>query len=276
MTWNACTTAPTTRKQAWLAPIISILFLPTLTAIYMGQVNTLVYFGLALTLFCQQKGRHTLAGAALAITLLKPHLVYLTVPILLLQALTNRRWRFLIGFGSMLLALTGITFLLRPSFLTEYITTMAGGNLLNWATPTLGGVLGTTVGWQEARLMGLGILPLALWWWWCNRNRIPFPILVQITLLISVITAPFGWGYDAIVLLIPILQIAVWLAEGRFALQTTWFLVAALLLTDALAFVQRSVMQSEVEVFWLPLAIMAIYLTAYHLRNKELIVAQTV
>jgi hypothetical protein len=275
LTWKACTTRPTADKTTLIAPLIAILFLPTLNAIYMGQVNTLVFFGLALMLFCQQKEHQTLAGAALVLTLVKPHLVYVTIPILLLQALSSRQWRFLVGFGSALALLTGITFLFRPSFITEYASTTAEGNLLSWATPTLGGILSTTLGWQEARLMGLIVLPLTICWWWLNRGKFSIPILVQSTLLISVMTAPFGWGYDAIVLLIPILQIAVWLVEGRYSTQSAWLFIAALVLIAALAFYQRRVMQSEVEVFWIPLAITAVYFTAYYLQKKELAVAQT-
>lgn len=269
LAWKASTEQPTISQRAWLAPLFCIVFAPALTAIYMGQINTLVFFGLALALFLQRTGRQTGAGAALTLTMVKPHLVYITVPILLLAALSKRWWRFIAGFGGTLVVLTAVTFALRPSFLTEYASSTADGDLLGWVTPTLGGFIGATTGWNDAKLMGLIVLPVTIVWWWRYRNQLSVVTLVQITLLISVVTAPFGWGYDVIVLLIPILQIIIWLFEQRYTWPVTALFVAALLLIDILAFYQRTIMQSEVEVFWIPLAITAVYLTSYYLKNDK-------
>ena len=51
MAWLASTSSPEVKKRAWISPIIAFIYAPTLTAFYMGQVNTLVFFGLALYLF---------------------------------------------------------------------------------------------------------------------------------------------------------------------------------------------------------------------------------
>jgi hypothetical protein len=98
-----------------------------------------------------------------------------------------------------------------------------------------------------------------------------------LTLLVSVDTAPFGWGYDAIVLLIPILQIVVWTVVEQAATAAAWVVFAALVLIAGLAFYHRMVMQSEYEAFWIPLAVTAVYLAAYHtLRNRKGVAAQEV
>ena len=269
ITWLACARDTAVKKQAWLAPIIAFLFAPTLTALYMGQVNTLVFFGLALTLWGLVKERQVLAGLGLSLTMVKPHLVYLTVSVLLLRALYYRQWRFLAGFGGSLLVLTGITFLLRPTFVREYLTSAAGGGLLQWATPTLGGFLGSALGWHWAILMGVLVLPLVIIGWWWQRDRIPVIELLQMTLLISVITAPFGWGYDAIVLLIPMIQIFVWVFEKAFSRIMSVGFVVALLAIDVLIFYHRTVMVSEVEVFWVPIAIAVLYFAARFFKQRR-------
>jgi hypothetical protein len=277
LTWKACAGRPSDNQRAWIAPLVIIFFIPTLNALYSGQVNTFVLFGLAAALFFQTVERRTLAGAALALTMVKPHLVYITVPILLLQAVSRRQWRFVVGFGGVLVLLSGVALLLRPSFPAEYASTTAGGDLLRWLTPTLGGFLQATLGWGWAKFIGVIVLPAAIWLWWRNRDSVSQPVLVHLTSLVSVATAPFGWGYDAIVLLIPILQIVVWTLEEQAATAVAWLLFAALVLIAGLAFYHRMVMQSEYEAFWIPLAVTAVYLAAYHtLRNRKGVAAQEV
>lgn len=268
MTWKACARQPHVQKWVWIAPATSILFAPALNAFYMGQINPLVFFGLALMLFVHVE-HAALAGAALALTMVKPHLVYITVPILLLHKLVDRQWRFLLSFGGTLAALTSITYFLRPSFITEYVVSSSGGNLLGWATPTLGGILSMSLGWEWAKLMGVVILPLFILWWWRRGNKLRLPGLVQITLLASVVTAPFGWGYDVIVLLIPLLQVIIWNVAGHFSRYISWLFIVTLIVTNALIFYQRRNMENELQAFWVPIAIAAIYFVAYLLKQND-------
>ncbi|HEX6384422.1 MAG TPA: hypothetical protein VF177_07110, partial [Anaerolineae bacterium] len=206
--------------------------------------------------------RRFVAGASLALPLVKPHLVYVTVPLLLLRAVLKRQWSLLLGLGITLLGLTLVVFLLRPAFLADYTHTVGRGNLLNWETPTLGGILAATWGWHWAKLMGIGLLPLVIFLWWRDGEHMSTRALVNVTLLVSVITAPFGWGYDAVVLLIPLLQIIVWLAEGRFSRLEAGGLVAALLLINTISLYQRAITVNELYYFWLPLAIAGLYFVA--------------
>ena len=270
LAWQAMAKTKSGRNRAWVAPVIAIIFAPTLTALYMGQVNTFVLLGLALTLFFQHKNRDGLAGMGLALAMVKPHLVYITVPIILLNSLANKQWRLIIGFLGSLLLLTGITFVQRPTFIFEYLSGVNEGNLFDWLTPTLGDFINVTLGWPHADLMGIILLPLMCLWWWLNRKKIHFSELLQITLIVSVITAPFGWGYDAIVLLIPILQIVIWAFE---TIQSKWIqisLIIGLILLDGFAFYHRTVMQNEVEVFWIPIAIGVLYFIArYFAYNQQ-------
>lgn len=272
LTWLACTKRSEAERVAWLAPLIAMFFLPVLTTLFMGQINTLVFFGLGLFLFLQQK-RHPLgAGGALALTMVKPHLVYITVPILLIQALLEQNWRFLAGFAGVLLALTAVALGLRPSFPADYAASVGNGNLLAWITPTLGGILDLTFGWQWAKLMGLILLPLAILLWWQYRDKVNTLELVQLSLLVSIITAPFGWAYDVVVLLIPLLQVVVWLWEKRFSPKQTGTLILALLLTNSLIIWQRfnQTGAGDEQFFWVPLALSLIYFAAFTWKRHNL------
>ncbi len=263
--WKTFAKQASTQRRGHLASLIGLLFLPSLITLLMGQVNTLVFFGVAAFLFFAKRKQFFVAGLCLGLTLVKPHLVYITLPIILLHMVWTRRdFRALAGLTVGIVALTAVVFALRPSFLSDYTQTVSQGSLLAWETPTLGGVLATTLGWQWARLMGIVILPLAVWQWWRYHNKIDLSIWVSGTLLLSVITAPFGWAYDVIVLLIPLIQIFVWIADGKYN-QLEAFGWAVLFIGINLgAIYQRTLGIHELQAYWVPIAIALAYFLAYY------------
>jgi hypothetical protein len=239
-------------------------------ALLMGQVNTLVFMGLAGFLFFYNRDQLFLAGLCLVLTLVKPHLVYLTLPVIFLHLLWMRRdYRAASGLIVGIVALTAVVFVLRPSFITDYTQTVSQGSLLAWETPTLGGILAASFGWQWAKLMGIIILPITVWLWWWNREQLDLNIWVQATVLISVITAPFGWGYDVIVLLLPLLQMVIWIAEGRYNRLEGFGWGAVLVGINLGAIYQRSFEISEVETYWVPIALAVVYFSAYYRQEKR-------
>lgn len=246
------------RYLIWIAPLVAFAYSPTLIALIAGQVNVLVLCGLALFLFFDSQKRDELTGAALALTLVKPQLVYVTAPILLLDLVRQRRWRALLGLAVALLSLSAVVFFLRPTFPFEYAVTVAGGRLFDYDTPTLGGALGAAINWQWGRLIALVVLPLAILIW-SRRARWEARTLVDVTLLISVITAPFAWSYDFVVLLVPLLRIVGWMVAQRFAPLETCALALVLVSADALSFYQRVLTPSELYFFWIPLLIAGVY-----------------
>lgn len=202
LVWRVYARREATQRRWAIAPLVAFTFSPVLTILMMGQVNSLVFLGLAIFLYFEQRNRQFKAGMGLVLMLVKPHLVYITAPLILLTAIVKRQWRVLIGMGITLLILMFIVFLLHPTFLVDYGRSIAGGRLLRWATPTLGGILAETFGWNWGKLVGVVILPLAVILWWRKREQFDISSLVNVTLLVSVITAPFGWGYDAVVLFV--------------------------------------------------------------------------
>lgn len=147
LAWQVYTQQRDRKYLFLLAPLASLLFLPTMVALWMGQVNTLVFAGLAAFLFLESRRQPFLAGTSLTLTLVKPHLVYVTIPILLLNALYQRNWRLLGGLFFGMISLTGVMFALRPEFLSDYLNGVSDGRLLLWQTPTLGGALAYWFGW---------------------------------------------------------------------------------------------------------------------------------
>lgn len=246
------------RRQIWIALLVAFTFSITLVTLAMGQVNTLVLAGLAGFLFFASRARWGFAGAALALTTIKPQLVYLTLPLLLFDCLLKKRWRAIAGFASTLLGLGAIVFLLRPTFLSEYFTLAGTGRLLAWENPTLGGWLSVTRGWDWARLMGLAILPLLLLLRWRSGDSWNLSTLVDTSLILSLITAPFAWSYDFIVLLIPLVSSIVRFIENRSIIALVVF-ITILIGADIISYYQRLQSPNDVDYVWIPLLIAVLY-----------------
>ena len=83
--------------------------------------------------------------------------------------------------------------------------------------------------------------------------------LIDVALMAGLVVAPVGWSYDQVMLLIPLLSVLGWAADGtlnkREAVVIVWVLVAA----NALTFYQRIQTPSEVWFFWVPLVMAGAY-----------------
>jgi hypothetical protein len=87
----------------------------------LGQPSHLVYLLQVVAVWGLVKQRDSLAGAALALSTLKPQMGYLIVPLLLLWALRERRLRFVgafaLSFGGLMLA----SFIAQPDWLGDWV-----------------------------------------------------------------------------------------------------------------------------------------------------------
>lgn len=119
LAWITFDTAPTRPKLivAWMA---GVAFVPGLMTLRQGQVRTLVLLGVVGFLFFIEREQDFWAGAALALTTIKPHTVYLLWIVVLWWVVTQERWRALIGTLAVLavssLVLTGIW----PEWIADY------------------------------------------------------------------------------------------------------------------------------------------------------------
>jgi hypothetical protein len=259
--WDLYASQPETRRRIGLGFLMAFAFIPTLTALLIGQVSTLVLFGLAGFLYYERRQQPFHAGVALALTTIKPHLVYITVPLILLEMARQRRWRTVIGFLAPLLLGVLITFLLRPTFLTEYFSTVGGGGLLYRTVPTLGFFLSRITGWPAIRLMGVVILPLLIVWWWRRgrQSSLNLPDLVASTLLLSLISAPFGWSFDVIIFLVPLLQLLLWMIEGKIAQHRSLAILLLFVAANGVTLYQRSLQLRDDYFFWFPIVMACLY-----------------
>jgi hypothetical protein len=112
------------RPRPWL---LALLIVWTLIAYYpsrgliLGQPGLSVYFLEIVALWGLVKERDGLAGAALALSTIKPQMGFLFVPFLLLWGIHARRWRFIgasaVTIGILVLA----SFVLQPTWLRDWL-----------------------------------------------------------------------------------------------------------------------------------------------------------
>jgi hypothetical protein len=196
-----------------------------------------------------------------------------TIPILLLDLARRRCWREIVVFFGGLLGLSAVAVLLRSTFLSDYLATVGGGNLLAWETPTLGGWLGLAFRWEWAKLIGVAVLPLAILVWSRNPARWDIQTLVDATVLVSIISAPFAWSYDFVVLLVPLIRVILWMVTGTFGRFETITLAVLLVSADVAMFYERIQSPSEVYYFWVPLLVSGIYIYGWLRQRRESIYA---
>lgn len=97
------------------------VFYNSARTIILGQFAALVFLWLAGSLWALQRKRDVLAGVLLALTTIKPQMVFLLIPALMLWGLGQRRWRFMGGFAAAMIALLGLSFLLLPGWLPGFL-----------------------------------------------------------------------------------------------------------------------------------------------------------
>jgi hypothetical protein len=240
----------------WIALPIAFLFAQTLTVLDTGQITTFMLVGVTGFLVAFKLHRDMLAGASLALVTIKPHLVFLWLPLVFLWTLDTRRWRVWLGFALALAISLIVLTVFLPSWPQAY-SAILDSPPINWATPTLGGLMAIAWGENWARFLGLLFLPAVILLWWKTRHC--SPELVTAGLLpISLALAAFGWSYDQILLLLPIMAIVVSLVRRQLPPREAWITAALLGIFAIALFVQRTRAANEFHYLWVPWAVLLI------------------
>ncbi len=98
-----------------------VFFYPTARSLLLGQLSLVVLGLLALALWALQRGHPILAGFCLALSTVKPQMVFLVIPLLLLIALRRRDYRVVTAFLAMSTILLLMSFLVLPTWLHSFV-----------------------------------------------------------------------------------------------------------------------------------------------------------
>ena len=251
-----------------------LLLYPTARSIVLGQFTIMVLALVALALWAMQRGWDFPAGCSLALATIKPQMVILLLPFLLLRALRGGH-RILSGFLATLVILLLLPSLLLPTWIPSFLTGLSRyqaytslytgdrsplGILLDflfpsklsfWATLLTSLILGGYLiyEWVKA-LRGQGDTSQALF------------LTIIVTLLVPVQTGTT----NQVLLLLPLIY---WLAQWAKRWWVAIPLSLILLLGPWALFLVTVQGDAEQSVMFLPLPLFAlIYLLAIGLRNS--------
>jgi hypothetical protein len=246
----------------WIGLVLAATFVPGLIALRMGQISPWLLLGITGFLWAQRAQRarwDLLAGAALALLLIKPHVTYLFLLAALWWAWREHRRRVLIGWLAALIGASVLVALVSSDVFAQYLRAAAGPPLY-WAPPTLGTWLrllfGPEHGWLQFLPPLVGGLALVIWLWrrrgpWCWED-VTGPLL-----LASSVTAAYGWSYDQLVLL-PVVVVMV--SRLRFASQSRRVAILAILVITQFLLVAMNRLRMGDEFFiWYPLVLAGLY-----------------
>lgn len=256
-------------ERPWIPLIATFGFSMTLVSLFMGQVNTVEVLGLALFLYFIGSKRYYAAGISLVLTTIKPHLVILTLPLLLLDIVRHKQWRVFAGFASALIGCLLILFAFYSAWPLSFWKVVTSGMDTVRATPSLNGLLVVAGEHVWGKWVWLAVLSLAILIWWKRGRNWDQRTLVDVSILVGLIVSPIGWSYDQVMLLLPLLSVFEWMVNGSLTKQDAIVITVALILADALSFYERVLQLGEVWYFWIPLAVTGLYGFAWRRRQAK-------
>jgi hypothetical protein len=197
-------------------------FYPVLQLISLGQLTLLSLVGLVGFLVLLRRQQFWWAGTCVGLTVVKPQLVVLFGLALLAwcfdPAGQRRRWLVVLGAAATVLLAGGIVLACDPRIYHQY-SAAAVEHAPTWMIPpTLGSLLRILAGGQP---YWLAWVPLCLggawvaWYYLRYRRDWDWTERLPVLLFVCLLTTPYGWIYDLSLLLIPLLQLAVWARRTR-------------------------------------------------------------
>ncbi|MBN9323735.1 DUF2029 domain-containing protein [bacterium] len=195
---------------------VGLTFAPTIWMLAYGQNTGLILLGIAGFVYLRTRGYPVAAGAVVALTAIKPHLLALFGLALVLDATTRSGRRVLAGGVGTLAVVSALAWAVGPGVFPQFVagmtrpSSLASPSVTDWPLPLLSYQLRVAV---DPTAFGLQFLPVGIGagvligYWWVRRGRWDWPVEAPRLVLASVLVAPYGgWLFDLTVLLVPVSQ----------------------------------------------------------------------
>ncbi|HEY7175743.1 MAG TPA: glycosyltransferase family 87 protein [Micromonosporaceae bacterium] len=257
--WGVYRGPPGKLIWAWSA---ALMWYPTLQTLGLGQHSNLVLLGVAGWLAFHTADRPFAAGACLAVVLVKPQNVYLLGLLGVVWTLDRRAWRVAAGAVAGAAAFTLLTLAVNPRVFHDYVSALAARPPSYTVPPTVGMLLRMLFG--ESNFWLVFLPPLvgvmwALWYYVRNRSAWDWAERLPVVIFVSCITSPYGWMYDQVLFLIPLVAILARAAHRPDGVMRVVMAVAAL---TALCLALHGAGFREVTFVWHAPLCLALYLMA--------------
>lgn len=212
---------------------LALLFAPGIACFGSGQTSPFLLLGFALFLYFHQR-RPYLAGAALLLMAIKPHLFLVFWAVLLAESICRRNFRILAGFAAALALASAFAMAIDPHVWLQYISMMHASALELETFPTASEffrhIINPKADWLLFVPSTIAIL-WGLWYYVRHRTHWSWTTHGMLLILITVMVSPYGWFTDEVVLL-PAIVFALNLPEKRK--HTVWILLAANIIAFAI------------------------------------------
>lgn len=144
------------------------------------------------------------AGVLLALSTIKPQLVFLVSAWLLIWALTawKERQRLIWGFGATMLALIGAAIYFLPGWIGDFFRAMIAYRHYTGGARSLLEMLFTQT---PGRVLAISVIAAAIWFCWRNRRHLPgedpFALTSSLVLAATVLVIPMFAPYNQLLLI---------------------------------------------------------------------------
>jgi hypothetical protein len=202
---------------------LSLVIPPFIVATWFGNVSGVLGALAVFAWLAQRRGHPALTGVLLVPMLIKPHLIFVAVALLLLESWRRQQFITVATFGGTLIVLSLATFLLDPNWLTGWLNK---GLPLDTLTNAPLDVLARALALPEwAPLLGVPLGGGIIFVRHRQTGEIT-PSLLGEAAILSVLLAPYFWVKDIDILM----PAALWMCS-RFWLQpkAKWLLLLTLL-----------------------------------------------
>ena len=194
-------------------------FAPALMCVIVGQTSLFALLGLVLFLRLLPRTPF-LAGMALWLCTLKPHLFLAFGLVLAIWIVMEKSYRVVLGFAFAMVVSLGLTWLIAPAAWTEYEQMLRISGIEKEFIPCLGVALRMWVNPQSTLLQYLPAVAGCLWagiWYWRKRGRWDWKSDGSLLMLVSLVCAPYCWLFDQ-ALAIPALLYGAYITRSRLLL----------------------------------------------------------
>jgi hypothetical protein len=205
-------------RSHWALPwILTVVFAPIYQLLGLGQITAWVLLGIVGFLVAERQRRDWLAGMALGIMTIKPHIAYLIWPAVFLWMWKERRWRVAGGACTAFILLSALPLLSNRDIYSYYLQLTAQHPLTEGLDPSLSTMIRLLLGpdrWWGQWLLAVVGFAWFLTRWLRMRNRWDWSLQAPVLVVASVLTAPHTMVYDQVVLVLPLMQMAAMAVNG--------------------------------------------------------------
>jgi hypothetical protein len=202
--------------------VAGYLFAPVAACLVGAQMGIVLLLGIVLFLLLEED-HPFLAGAALLIPFAKPHIFALLWPVLAVWIVTRKRWPLVSGMAAAFFIANSIAVVFDPAIFQHYREMLQQQAIQYQFIPALSGMLRLLFFrrffWVQFVPLGLGLLWSA-WFYWKNRHVWKWREHGLALLVVSVLTTPYCWITDEVVLLPAILQSVLWLNRAQLKIRS--------------------------------------------------------